>query len=97
VFTTAPVSDDTLYENDWVVANRITASIGKYCKEKMGLPDGEPYNLYKRHGTCLRGLQKEEIPHDREDFLKTVHDIDLDIKPDPALRMLLCRLDLRVW
>lgn len=24
--------------------------------------DGEPYNLYKKHGTCLRGLEKEGIP-----------------------------------
>lgn len=31
-------SDDTLYTNDWVVANRITKSIGKYCAEKLGLP-----------------------------------------------------------
>ena len=59
------VPDDTLYTNDWVVANRITKSIGAYCSEKLGLPEGEPYNLYKKHGTCLRGLEKEGIKHDR--------------------------------
>ena len=59
------VPDDTLYTNDWVVANRITKSIGTYCSEKLGLPEGEPYNLYKKHGTCLRGLEKEGIKHDR--------------------------------
>ena len=59
------VPDDTLYTNDWVVANRITKSIGAYCSEKLGLPEGEPYNLYKKHGTCLRGLEKEGVKHDR--------------------------------
>jgi putative hydrolase of the HAD superfamily/pyrimidine and pyridine-specific 5'-nucleotidase len=58
-----------------VVAQRITASIGKYCSENLGLPEGEPYNLYKKHGTCLRGLVKENIKHDREDFLQVRNDL----------------------
>ncbi len=92
------LADDTLYTNDWVVAQRITDSIGKYCAENLGLPDGKPYQLYKKHGTCLRGLEKESIAHDREDFLRTVHDIRLDdcIRPDPALRKMLDTIDLSV-
>lgn len=91
-------ADDTLYTNDWVVAQRITDSIGTYCAEKLGLPDGEPYRLYKKHGTCLRGLEKEGIVHDRDEFLRVVHDIRLDdcIKPDPALRRMLESIDLGV-
>eukprot|EP01052_Picozoa_sp_SAG31_P006373 SAG31_NODE_292_length_18283_cov_10.859859_16_plen_90_part_00 len=62
--------DDTLYSNDWTIAGRLTAKIGEYTA-KMQLPDGvSSFDLYKRHGTCLRGLEKENIPHDREDFLK---------------------------
>jgi hypothetical protein len=37
--------DDCLYQNDWVVANRITESIDRYCSQKMGLPEGKPYQL----------------------------------------------------
>ena len=98
-FLTAQLrADDTLYTNDWVVAQRITDSIGTYCAEKLGLPDGEPYRLYKKHGTCLRGLEKEGIVHDRDEFLRVVHDIRLDdcIKPDPALRRMLESIDLGV-
>ena len=98
-FLTAQLrADDTLYTNDWVVAQRITDSIGTYCAENLGLPDGEPYRLYKKHGTCLRGLKKEGIVHDRDEFLRVVHDIRLDdcIKPDPALRRMLESIDLGV-
>ena len=87
--------DDTLYSNEWQVAGRITAKIGEYCKDKLGLSDGKSYELYKAHGTCLRGLEKEGIEHDRADFLKTVHDIELAdvIQPEPELAALLQRID----
>ena len=93
--------DDCLYSNEWAVANRITKSIERYCMEKMKLPKGKPYELYKAHGTCLRGLEKESIPHDRDEFLKEVHAVELDdvILPDAALVAMLRRLKAprRTW
>lgn len=47
----------------------------------------------------MRGLEKEAIPHDRDDFLRAVHDIELadSIKPDPVLLGLLRRLRCPTW
>jgi hypothetical protein len=39
-------------------------------RERLGLADAYAYELCIQHGTCLRGLEKEGIPHDREQFLK---------------------------
>eukprot|EP00948_MAST-09A_sp_MAST-9A-sp1_P000055 g55.t1 len=84
--------DDTLYQNDWIVAGKITAKIDDYCTTKLKLEPGKAYALYKKYGTCLRGLMEEKLittDDDIEFYLKYVHDLNLskdDIKPHPKLR-----------
>lgn len=87
--------DDTLYQDDWKLADVITKRINSYTTEKLGLDHGRAYELYRRHGTCLRGLQMENIPCDVEDFLDTVHTtlpIRDHIQPDLELKQMLSRI-----
>eukprot|EP00466_Bigelowiella_natans_P003625 jgi/Bigna1/53754/estExt_Genewise1Plus.C_230179 len=89
--------DDTLYRNEnWEVAKLITRNIDDYVTQKLGLPSGKAYELYKKHGTCLRGLQQEEIKFDLDDFLKTVHEIP-KIEEDPDLKKMLNRITVDKW
>lgn len=84
--------DDCLYQNDWKTAVKITVSIGAYTKDKLGLSKEEAYELYKIHGTCLKGLLAEGLIDEdgAETFLREVHDIDYsDIDRDDALRNVL--------
>ena len=81
--------DDCLYFNKWETARLLTEKIEEYCLRHLGLPPGKAYELYKAHGTCLRGLIEEDILESSEvdAFLEAVHDIPLhDIKPDPGER-----------
>ena len=86
--------DDTLYQNDWELADIITDRINKYTTEKLGLSDGKAYELYRKHGTCLRGLQQEKIRFDLDDFLAYVHDLPIkeNVKPDLELKNMLMQL-----
>jgi pyrimidine 5'-nucleotidase len=91
--------DDCLYQNEWRTAEKITASIAAYTA-KLGVSRDEAYALYKKHGTCLKGLLLEgKIGQDGvEPFLHEVHSIDYsDIKPDPELRRELERLSVPRW
>merc|ERR1712194_287946 len=57
-------------------------------------------NLYKTHGTCLKGLLVEgKITKDgAEEFLEKVHQIDYsDIDGDPKLRSVLERIKAPCW
>ena len=49
--------DDCLYKNDWKVANLLTAKIESFCSERLQMREGYAYELYKKWGTCLRGMQ----------------------------------------
>mmetsp|Transcript_3016 Transcript_3016/g.4367 ORF Transcript_3016/g.4367 Transcript_3016/m.4367 type:complete len:281 (-) Transcript_3016:3-845(-) len=93
--------DDTLYRNEkWEVATMITDNIENYVTKKLGLPKGRAYELYKKHGTCLRGLQNEGFEFDLEDFLKTVHELPNAkeyIKEDPDLKEVLNRVKVDKW
>ena len=51
--------DDCLYKNDWRVANMITEKIESFCSDRMSMKPGHAYELYKKWGTCLRGMQQE--------------------------------------
>ena len=55
------------------------------------------YELYKKWGTCLRGMQQEGILDDAmvEEYLEFSHDVPLHehIGPDPELRRMLESLD----
>jgi len=84
--------DDTLYQNDWATAELLKASIDRYATEELGLPENVAFELYKEHGTALRGLLKEN--HLSEDlvehFLEDVHNVPLDdIGPRPKLRRII--------
>ena len=68
--------DDCLYQNDWATAKKITTSIDNYTA-RLGISKEEAYNLYKTHGTCLKGLLVEGRIDAAgvEDFLHEVHQI----------------------
>ena len=52
--------DDCLYQNEWATAKKITASIAAYVAS-IGVSKDEAYTLYKKHGTCLKGLLAEGL------------------------------------
>jgi putative hydrolase of the HAD superfamily/pyrimidine and pyridine-specific 5'-nucleotidase len=88
--------DDCIYQNNWATADKITKSIAAYTA-KIGVSKEHAYDLYKTHGTCLKGLLVEGRIDDKgvEEFLHTVHLIDYsDIHPDPRLRDELARLSV---
>lgn len=90
--------DDCLYFDGWTVAKHLTAKIDEWCVNH-GLPEGEAYQLYKRHGTALRGLLAEGyLDHSEEvidKFLRDVHDVPVAdlLEPDLELRQILERID----
>eukprot|EP01062_Namystynia_karyoxenos_P074109 TRINITY_DN70956_c0_g1_i1.p1 TRINITY_DN70956_c0_g1~~TRINITY_DN70956_c0_g1_i1.p1 ORF type:complete len:263 (+),score=86.08 TRINITY_DN70956_c0_g1_i1:91-879(+) len=84
--------DDTLYQNQWTTAGMITKRIEKYCEEHLGLPKGKSMELYRKHGTCLRGLLQEGLlAEDKvDDYLEFCHDIPtVGISRDETLRAVL--------
>lgn len=87
--------DDCLYFDDWKTANRLTKKIDDYCVQKLGLPEGKAYELYKNYGTCLKGLLAEDYldKNDIDNFLEAVHDIPLEFPKDDELRFMLLDLD----
>jgi len=85
--------DDTLYQNGWNTAELLTKSIATYCEDRLGISYEKSVELYKVHGTCLKGLEVEQIPHDRDHFLETVHDVHLEFGQDDKLRSVLERID----
>ena len=94
--------DDCLYQNDWKTAKLLTAKIDHYCTSKLGLDTGYAYHLYKKYGTCLRGLTEEKIipdtPEAIDEFLENVHDVPLDdIRPNPALRKIISAVKYKRW
>ena len=89
--------DDCLYKNDWKVANMLTRKIESFCAERLQMKEGYAYELYKKHGTCLRGMQLEGLLDEAllEEYLAYSHDVPLHehIGPDPELRAMLQSLD----
>mmetsp|Transcript_12800 Transcript_12800/g.19384 ORF Transcript_12800/g.19384 Transcript_12800/m.19384 type:complete len:474 (-) Transcript_12800:334-1755(-) len=90
--------DDCLYFDNWTVAAMLTAKIEKWFSER-GFPPGYAYELYKKHGTALKGLQAEGLIDDtdeaRDEYLKEVHDlpINMHLAEDKELRLMLEKLD----
>jgi putative hydrolase of the HAD superfamily/pyrimidine and pyridine-specific 5'-nucleotidase len=72
--------------------------MNEWCK-KLGLADGEAYELYHKHGTTLRGLLTEgHMDHSEEaidDFLSHVHDIPISemLAKDEELRAIIQSMD----
>ena len=91
--------DDTLYFDNWVVANQLTHKINEYCVNQIGLKPGKAYELYKQYGTALKGLIAEGHIENTtaaiDTYLEYVHDIPIHtlIKPDLNLRRILQQLD----
>ena len=91
--------DDCLYFDGWVVANQLTAKIDEWCTSKKQLPEGKAYELYKQHGTALRGLLAEGLlPNEQkeiDEFLKDVHDVPIHdhLSKDEKLREMILSID----
>ncbi|KAH8048441.1 nucleotidase [Aureococcus anophagefferens] len=56
--------DDCLYQNGWKTADKITAKIAAYCSDELGVDKRRAYELYKAHGTCLKGLLRDDALRD---------------------------------
>ena len=90
--------DDCLYFDEWKVANMLTSKIELWFNER-NFEKGYAYELYKKYGTALKGLQAEHLIEDCEDavdeYLREVHDIGVDkhLKRDENLRAMLEKID----
>ena len=71
--------DDCLYKNDWTVANLLTERIEEFTVGKLGLKPGYAYDLYKKYGTCLKGMMVEKILDEKsvDEYLLWAHDLSL--------------------
>ncbi|KAL9191127.1 hypothetical protein ACHAXT_000833 [Thalassiosira profunda] len=90
--------DDCLYFDDWHIAGHLTKKIEGHCQQEFGLPKGYAYQLYKEHGTALRGLIAEGyLSKDGavDMFLDAVHDLPIHelLSPDPELREMLLKVN----
>ena len=91
--------DDCLYFDGWKVANLLTAKIEEWCTREKQLAEGEAYQLYKKHGTALKGLLAEgHMEHSEDDideYLRAVHDLPISdlIPKDEELRKMIERID----
>ena len=91
--------DDCLYFDNWKLANLLTAKIEEWCVHKVGLPQGQAYELYKQYGTALRGLLAERLidssKESIDEFLHAVHDVPVEhcLQKDEDLRQLLLAID----
>jgi len=91
--------DDTLYNNKWDTAVKLNEQFGAYCSNNFGIPESKMMELYKTHGTTLCGLIREGHIQEGQvmEFLEQVHDVPLDIQPDPALRAMLLAIPHHRW
>mmetsp|Transcript_17230 Transcript_17230/g.35656 ORF Transcript_17230/g.35656 Transcript_17230/m.35656 type:complete len:577 (-) Transcript_17230:492-2222(-) len=91
--------DDCLYFDGWQLASKLTAKIEEWCTSKKKLPAGEAYELYKKHGTALKGLLAEGHMEDCEKeidaYLRDVHDVPIDehLTIDNELRDMILKID----
>ena len=58
--------DDCLYFDGWKLASKLTSKIEEWCVKKKNLPPGKAYELYKKHGTALKGLLAEGYMNETE-------------------------------
>jgi len=91
--------DDCLYFDGWQLAAKLTAKIEDWCVSKKNLPPGKAYELYKHHGTALKGLLAEGLMQDNQDeidaYLRDVHEIPVaeHLSKDDELRTMLLSID----
>jgi len=91
--------DDCLYKNNWATAAALDAKFGEYCEAKLGVTKSRMLELFQNRGTTLCGLVGEgHIEENQvEEFLASVHEINLDINPDVELRQMLLSLPHKRW
>jgi putative hydrolase of the HAD superfamily/pyrimidine and pyridine-specific 5'-nucleotidase len=78
----------------------LTAKIESYTTKRLGLRAGDAYALYKKYGTCLKGLMEEKYLDTQEhldEFLHFAHDIPLEIERDEKLRAMLLKIKTPKW
>ena len=91
--------DDCLYFDGWQLAAKLTTKIEEWCTTKKNLPPGEAYQLYKKHGTALKGLLAEGIMENVEEeidaYLRDVHEIPVaeHLSIDNELREMILKID----
>ena len=77
----------------------MTAKINAFCTGQLGLESGKSYELYKKYGTCLRGLMEEKIIGDSDEeissFLEAVHDISYEVGASHNIPVVFIRLSCR--
>ncbi len=92
--------DNTLYSAERDVLNLMDQRINDYMHEVVGIPleqvDTLRRDYWQRYGVTMGGLMRHHQV-DPEDYLRYVHDIDVDsrIAPDPELRAALLTLRQR--
>lgn len=91
--------DDCLYFDGWTLASHLTAKIEEWCTRKKGMKPGYAYELYKKHGTALRGLiaegHIENVDDEIDEYLKDVHDLAIHehLTIDNELRDMILRIN----
>ncbi|MEM7046553.1 MAG: pyrimidine 5'-nucleotidase [Pseudomonadota bacterium] len=82
--------DNTLYAPATGIMTEIRRRIGLVMGEILGVSDEQVHQIRRRYahryGTSLRGLMHEHEGVDPYAFLQKVHDFELGLSPDPALR-----------
>ncbi|HEX6290347.1 MAG TPA: pyrimidine 5'-nucleotidase [Herpetosiphonaceae bacterium] len=92
--------DNTLYPASSGVMQSIDRRIGEYVQQRLGLPEDEAsrlrHHFYTTYGTTLRGLQQYYADVETEEYLRFVHDIEVDrlLRFDAELDLALARLPL---
>lgn len=92
--------DDTLYQNEYRTEAKLREKIGRYCEERFNVTKEVAFELYREHGTTLRGMIALGIVQEDivDEYLRDVHLVDLsDIRPDPMLRRILASMKKRLW
>lgn len=91
--------DDCLYFDNWQLAAKLTANIEEWCTSKKNLPPGKAYQLYKEHGTALKGLLAEGIIENTDQeidaYLRDVHQVPVSehLSVDTELREMILRIN----
>ena len=74
----------------------LTERIEEFTVGKLGLKPGYAYDLYKKYGTCLKGMMVEKILDEKsvDEYLLWAHDVPLEkhIGRDEKLRDVLAEV-----
>lgn len=95
--------DGTLYPNRIGLWNEIADKIYTFMHEKLDMKLEEIPQIrdhyFSTYGTTLRGLQHDFPEMDTEEYLKFVHNVNIQkyIEPNPILKTQLEQLPLEKW